>query len=180
MEAEHILANMRHLHSDATQQTLQVMERLQEVANVVTNAARVVNNGKTLLYKQNEELLMREVQKITIAINTLQGMEGAMQLAARTQADAVVRPLYEQISAGMKALHEKDTYAMNFLKQTQDIQKTMALNMLFAIAGALILFFSIFVAGVKIGKLESPPIIKKTQHTGVLSVPNPPDGGTKK
>lgn len=147
MEAEHVLANMRHLHSDVTQQTLDVLQKLQETAKIVVDAAAAINSGKTILHKQNETLLMNEVKKVTAAIESLKSIEGEMQKVALDQADQVLTPIVRELADKVKKLTEKDTYAMQFMKETHATQQMMAKNMRYAILAGGILVVLAFAAG---------------------------------
>lgn len=47
MEADHVLAHMRHLHSDVAQQTFDLVTKLEAVTKVVVDSAAQVKEGKT-------------------------------------------------------------------------------------------------------------------------------------
>lgn len=147
MEADHVLAQMRHLHSDAAQRTIEILGKLEEVSAVVVDAAAQVQKGKTVLHKQNEAFLMDRVVEITTAVNELRGMESAIQQAARTQADQVISPLVHQMSDQVKKLSEKETYAMKFMQATRDTQEKMVNNVRYAIAGGMMFGLLMFAAG---------------------------------
>lgn len=125
--------------------------RTEEVANLVIEAAQLVNKSKTVLHRQNEAFLMDKVKEITAAVAELRAMQGPIQDAASRQ----VAPLVEQMNRQVQTLAEKDTYAAKFMNQTKGLleetgkaQESM-INKLTAIA---VLCSILIVAGFAAGR----------------------------
>ena len=98
--------------------------RTEAVAQLVVDAAKSVNTSKTILHKQNEALLMDRVKEISLAVQELRSMQSSIQEAASVQ----IAPVIEQMSIQVKALSEKDTYAMKFLIQTKTLLEKTKLS----------------------------------------------------
>lgn len=141
-------------------------KRVEELAATVVDAAKRVSVGKTFLHSQNEAKLMRSVNEIKEAVGKLKGMEGAMQQAARAQAETAILPL-------VVALKDKDIQAMKYYGAARDVYKTLSdkVNSALIILG---ICFSVavggaFYAGVKVGASSTE---KTESHAGSRSFGN--------
>lgn len=93
--------------------------RVEELASNVVDAAKQISASKAILHSQNEAMLVRRVNEITEAINQFRGIEGAIQQAARAQAEAAISPLVAR-------LKDKDVQAMKYYVAAQDVYRTIA------------------------------------------------------
>ena len=117
--------------------------RTEAVAQLVVDAAKSVNTSKTILHKQNEALLMDRVKEISLAVQELRSMQSSIQEAASVQ----IAPVIEQMSIQVKALSEKDTYAMKFMIQTKTLLEKTKLSQNILIPLCVVLVFAAYSAG---------------------------------
>jgi hypothetical protein len=111
------------LYEDSLKDIHELTGRMETMTEMVVIAAKTVANGKTVLHKQNEAFLMDRIKEITTAVAELRGMESAMQLAVKNQADVVIKPLVDSLSEQVKQLTKKDTFAMRFMQKTEATQE---------------------------------------------------------
>lgn len=144
MDGEHILANMRHLHSDAAQQTLEVLARLESVASGVVNAAQQVEKGKTALHRQNEALLMDQVKEITEAIKELKSVEENIQKVAANAARAIlmdddgpVKQLEKLVAQQNRALGYLNSAAASYTNRNLTVPAIIACSIASVIGGVI-------------------------------------------
>lgn len=121
-------------------------KRVEKLATTVVAAAKAVDARRTILHSQNEALLIQRVNEITQAIGELKGMEGAMQLAARAQADVVLSPIVNAVKTGE---------AIKYFSIARDVYKTLSEKLISSLV-ILGLFSAVaiggsFYAGVKFG-----------------------------
>jgi hypothetical protein len=135
------------LYEDSLKDIHELTGRMETMTEMVVVAAKTVANGKTVLHKQNEAFLMDRIKEITTAVAELRGMESAMQLAVKNQADVVIKPLVDSLSEQVKELTKKDTFAMNFMKKTEATQEKMASNIKIITISFVILIVLAYVAG---------------------------------
>ena len=117
--------------------------RTEAVAQLVIDAAKSVNASKTILHKQNEALLMDRIKEISVAVQELRSMQSSIQEAASVQ----IAPVIEQMSIQVKALSEKDTYAMKFMIQTKTLLEKTKLSQNILIPLCVVLVFAAYSAG---------------------------------
>lgn len=145
MEPEHILANMKHLHSDVTRQTMQVLERLNQTAETVVEAAKSVEKNKNILHRQNEQFLMGQVKKIQESVENITGLENSMSAAVINQAKLQMQPVLSELEAVLKRLNNKDSIALELIKDTSATQARWSRTGSFIAVGfVLLLLFSSF------------------------------------
>lgn len=119
-------------------------ERVEQVASTVVTAAKQVRAQQSLLHSQNEKILMARVHEITHAITELKSMEGAIQAAARAQAEASVSPI-------VTALNNRHTEAAKLYLAARDVYKTLSASLAVVGLSFFLAMASAFYIGVLVG-----------------------------
>lgn len=133
------------LYEDSLSDIRELTGRMELMTAAVVAAAQEVNNGKTILHKQNENFLMQQIAAVRAAADDLLGMQEAVQIAAVRHANTAITPLYEQVSKELGNTNKNHFKSLQFLGESRELlTKTSRLISLMAFA----FFCGLAVAGV--------------------------------
>lgn len=116
MDAEHILENMRHLHSDATKETLGVLSKLQETSAIVEALAKQVvainKVGENDGLRKDIANKLESMRLTLIQINKYEErIEKASRESAVTEAENILRPVLNRLNnveSSLKTVADKE------------------------------------------------------------------------
>jgi len=111
MDAEHILANMKHLHSDVTRQTIDAVEKLEKMAGTVEKAANRVEGVKDNI----ESALYKAISALPGAANNEMNRAGGEAITALSEK---VGKIAQQIAGNAAAAAQNESFAFAALVLT--------------------------------------------------------------
>lgn len=142
-------------------------KRVEKLASTVIEAAKQVNACKTVLHSQNEAVLMQRANEITEAISELKGVEGALQHAAREQANAAISSLVSDLKSVSDKQLNRHVEAMKQFSAARNVYEDISLNMKFALVAFGLIFVvamgGAFYAGLTVGSSTTE---KTESHVG--------------
>lgn len=151
MDAEHILANVRHLHSDVANTTIQVVERLNQVAKIVTDSAAKVEQSRTHMNRERESMLIGRIKELEATIEALKAGNGETDKRKEQQIAGALAPVLAEMSKHSKTLADSQSTAWQFMKSTEGNQSAftrMVQRVIYAALGGAVLLVGL---GVVIG-----------------------------
>jgi hypothetical protein len=149
MEPDHLLANMRHLHSDVVQDTLKAVDRLNEVSKVVIESAKQVEKLQADLFRQRESMLIKRINELTETVKELTPKPDGGNAVAASQLTNTLGELAHHA----KTLSNSSSVAWEFMKSTEGNQAKVANSMYWFARAGVAFGVLLFCAGVTVGHL---------------------------
>lgn len=152
--AAQVLGELHVLTQNIESQTL----RVEQLATTVVDAAKYIDSRTSILRSQNEKFLMERVNEITRAVVELRNMEGAIQQAARAQANSAISPLVSDLKDVSNAHLRRHAESVKQLNAAHAVHTAIAgksvINLIFMVMVAIGAFY----AGMKVGtsSIEKP------------------------